>query len=105
MKVVRREDELINAIAAAKSQAKAGFGDDAVYLEKYLESRRTSRFRCLAMARVRDSSRRARLLAQRRHQKVWEEARSPALNAEQARTLAARLRGRWPNSATSASAR
>src|SRR5690606_11181784 len=36
MKVVREESELERAIAAARSEAKAAFGDDAVYIEKYL---------------------------------------------------------------------
>ena len=37
MKVARTEDELVHAIQTAKTEAKAAFGDDAVYLEKYLE--------------------------------------------------------------------
>jgi acetyl-CoA carboxylase biotin carboxylase subunit len=40
MKVARTADDLIEAIATAKSEAKAAFGDDAVYLEKYLQKPR-----------------------------------------------------------------
>jgi acetyl-CoA carboxylase biotin carboxylase subunit len=37
MKVARSADDLSNALATARAEAKAAFGDDAVYLEKYLE--------------------------------------------------------------------
>jgi acetyl-CoA carboxylase biotin carboxylase subunit len=40
MKVARTEDDLIDALQTARSEAKAAFGDDAVYLEKYLEKPR-----------------------------------------------------------------
>ncbi|MCC2105570.1 MAG: ATP-grasp domain-containing protein, partial [Hyphomicrobiales bacterium] len=40
MKVARSESDLEHAIATAKTEAKAAFGDDAVYLEKYLEKPR-----------------------------------------------------------------
>ena len=65
-----------------RAEAKAAFGDDTVYLEKYLERRATSKSRCSATASggaihlgERDCS------LQRRHQKVWEEGPSPALDA------------------------
>src|SRR5690606_7919437 len=40
MKVARTEDDLVMALATAKSEAAAAFGDDAVYIEKYLEKPR-----------------------------------------------------------------
>ncbi len=83
MKVARTEGDLSLALSTARSEAKAAFGDDAVYLEKYLELPRHIEIQVLAdsLGKVvhlgeRDCS------LQRRHQKVWEEAGSPALNAE-----------------------
>ena len=84
MKVARSEEDLIEAIATAKTEAKAAFGDDAVYLEKYLQKPRHIEFQILG-----DGQGRAIHLGerdcslQRRHQKVWEEGPSPALNPEQ----------------------
>ena len=81
MKVARTESELEQAIGMARSEAKAAFGDDAVYLEKYLEKPRHIEVQVLGDGRggavhlaERDCS------LQRRHQKVWEEGGSPALN-------------------------
>ena len=81
MKVARTEEELVNAIQTAKTEAKAAFGDDAVYLEKYLEKPRHIELQVLGDGQgnavhlgERDCS------LQRRHQKVWEEGPSPALN-------------------------
>jgi acetyl-CoA carboxylase, biotin carboxylase subunit len=81
MKVARTEADLEQAIGMARSEAKAAFGDDAVYLEKYLEKPRHIEVQVLGDGRggavhlaERDCS------LQRRHQKVWEEGGSPALN-------------------------
>ncbi|MEZ5773748.1 MAG: acetyl-CoA carboxylase biotin carboxylase subunit [Hyphomicrobiaceae bacterium] len=84
MKVARTAEELPISLATARAEAKAAFGDDAVYLEKYLGKPRHIEIQVLGDGRgkaihlgERDCS------LQRRHQKVWEEAPSPALNAEQ----------------------
>ena len=81
MKVARSEGELSVALQTARTEAKAAFGDDAVYIEKYLELPRHIEIQVLADSHgdvvhlgERDCS------LQRRHQKVWEEAPSPALN-------------------------
>lgn len=81
MKVARTEADLDQAIGMARSEAKAAFGDDSVYLEKYLEKPRHIEVQVLG-----DGNGGAVHLAerdcslQRRHQKVWEEGGSPALN-------------------------
>jgi acetyl-CoA carboxylase biotin carboxylase subunit len=81
MKVARTADDLSNALATARAEAKAAFGDDSVYLEKYLEKPRHIEIQVLG-----DGQGRAIHLGerdcslQRRHQKVWEESPSPALN-------------------------
>ncbi|HXW71074.1 MAG TPA: acetyl-CoA carboxylase biotin carboxylase subunit [Methylocella sp.] len=84
MKVARRMDELTSAIGMARAEAKSGFGDDSVYLEKFLERPRHIEIQILGDGRgkavhfgERDCS------LQRRHQKIWEESPSPALNAPQ----------------------
>ena len=84
MKVAKTEKELENAIKTAKTEAKAAFGDDAVYLEKYLSTPRHIEVQVIADTHgntahlwERDCS------LQRRHQKVFEEAPSPALNQAQ----------------------
>ena len=84
MRVANSADELADALSAAKLEAKAAFGDDAVYLEKYLAKPRHIEFQVLGDGKgcaihlgERDCS------LQRRHQKVWEEGPSPALNAAQ----------------------
>lgn len=84
MRVARSAEDLSEALETARSEAKANFGDDAVYLEKYLEKPRHIEVQVLGDGRgaavhlgERDCS------LQRRHQKVWEEGLSPALNADQ----------------------
>jgi len=84
MKVAKSESELSFALSQARSEAKAAFGNDTVYMEKYLGKPRHIEIQILADSHgkvihlgERDCS------LQRRHQKVWEEAGSPALNAAQ----------------------
>ncbi len=81
MKVAQTEAELEPAILTARAEAKASFGDDTVYLEKYLSHPRHIEVQVLGDGAgnaihlgERDCS------IQRRHQKLWEEAPSPALN-------------------------
>ena len=84
MKVARTPADLSMALSTARTEAKAAFGDDAVYLEKYLEKPRHIEIQVLGDGRgnaihlgERDCS------LQRRHQKVLEESPSPALNDQQ----------------------
>ena len=84
MKVARSADELSSALSTARTEAKAAFGDDSVYLEKYLTKPRHIEIQVFGDGKgnavhlgERDCS------LQRRHQKIWEEAPSPALNPEQ----------------------
>ena len=84
MKVAETEKDLENAIKTAKTEAKAAFGDDAVYLEKYLGKPRHIEIQLIADTHgnvchlwERDCS------LQRRHQKVFEAAPSPALHQAQ----------------------
>jgi acetyl-CoA carboxylase biotin carboxylase subunit len=84
MKVAETEKALEMAIQTAKTEAKAAFGDDTVYLEKYLGQPRHIEIQIIADTHgnvchlwERDCS------LQRRHQKVFEEAPSPALNQAQ----------------------
>jgi acetyl-CoA carboxylase biotin carboxylase subunit len=83
MKVARTADELSEAFSTARAEAKAAFGNDDVYMEKYLTHPRHIEIQVVADSHgnvihlgERDCS------LQRRHQKVLEEAPSPALNAE-----------------------
>jgi acetyl-CoA carboxylase, biotin carboxylase subunit len=88
MKVAHGPDDLSTALATARAEAKAAFGDDAVYLEKYLERPRHIEIQVLG-----DGQGRAIHLGerdcslQRRHQKVWEESPSPALNVNARNTI------------------
>jgi len=84
MKVVEDEDHLESAMMQAASEAKAAFGDDTVYLEKYLGDPRHIEFQIFGDGEgnaihigERDCS------IQRRHQKVIEEAPSPVISPEQ----------------------
>ena len=84
MKVVPDEAQLDTLMRQAKSEAKAAFGDDTVYIEKYLGNPRHIEFQIFGDGRgnaihlgERDCS------LQRRHQKVLEEAPSPVLSSQE----------------------
>ncbi len=82
MKVALTADDLVEAVQTAQSEAKAAFGNGAVYMERYLQKPRHIEIQVIADSHgnvvhlgERDCS------LQRRHQKVLEEAPSPALSA------------------------
>jgi len=84
MKVAHTADEMEEAWTVARTEARTAFGNDAVYIEKYLDRPRHIELQVLADAHgnvvhfgERDCS------LQRRHQKLLEEAGSPALSAAQ----------------------
>jgi acetyl-CoA carboxylase biotin carboxylase subunit len=84
MKVVPSEEQLESLMSQAASEARSAFGDDTVYMEKYLGNPRHIEFQIFGDGRggaihlgERDCS------LQRRHQKVLEEAPSPVLTAEE----------------------
>lgn len=81
MRLVKKEEEIESSLRGARSEAKSAFGDDAVYIEKYIESPHHIEFQILADKHgnavhlfERECS------VQRRHQKVVEETPSPLLN-------------------------
>ena len=88
MKVADTEADLSRALSTARSEARMAFGDDAVYIEKYLGHPRHIEVQVLGDGQggavhlgERDCS------LQRRHQKIWEEAPSPALNDEERKRI------------------
>jgi len=83
MRVVHEQTELEEALAAAKREAKAAFGDDTVFCERYVERPRHVEIQLLADEHGQVISLGERECSiQRRHQKVLEEAPSPALDRE-----------------------
>ncbi|MGR3779631.1 MAG: acetyl-CoA carboxylase biotin carboxylase subunit [Albimonas sp.] len=82
MKVARDASELPNAWSSARSEARAAFGDDAVYLEKYLGKPRHIEIQIFGDGKGRAVHLGERDCSlQRRHQKVFEECPSPVLTA------------------------
>jgi len=88
MKVVERAADFAAALASAQREAKAGFGDDRVLIERYLTSPRHIEIQVFADAHgnavylfERDCS------VQRRHQKVLEEAPAPGMRPDQRRAM------------------
>ncbi|MGD9739063.1 MAG: acetyl-CoA carboxylase biotin carboxylase subunit [Bauldia sp.] len=84
MKVAENADKLADAFNTARAEARAAFGDGTVYLEKYLAKPRHIEIQVMGDGKggaihlgERDCS------LQRRHQKVWEESPSPALEPAQ----------------------
>jgi len=84
MKIAESADVLMEQISLARNEAKSAFGDDTIYIEKYLSTPRHIEIQVLCDMHgnalhlgERDCS------LQRRHQKVLEEATSPALNSSQ----------------------
>jgi len=91
MRVVHTEASLIAAIALTQSEARAAFGNDMVYMEKFLEKPRHVEFQVLADTHgnaihlgERDCS------MQRRHQKVIEEAPAPGITEEERQRIGER---------------
>jgi acetyl-CoA carboxylase biotin carboxylase subunit len=92
MKVARSPDQLEEAWRLARAEAQAAFGDGTVYLEKYLDRPRHIEMQILADSHgqvihlgERDCS------IQRRHQKIIEEAGSPAITPDERDVLGARV--------------
>jgi acetyl-CoA carboxylase biotin carboxylase subunit len=91
MRVVHTDASLANAITVTRAEARAAFGNDTVYMEKFLGRPRHIEFQVLADGKgsavylfERDCS------MQRRHQKVIEEAPAPGITAEQRRAIGER---------------
>ena len=84
MKVAKSVDDLATALSTARAEARSAFGDDAVYIEKYLGAPRHVEVQVMGDGKgggvhlgERDCS------LQRRHQKVMEESPSPVITPEQ----------------------
>ena len=92
MRVVHSEAALLHAVNVTKAEALAAFGNDEVYMEKFLERPRHIEFQIIAdsygnvvVLGERDCS------MQRRHQKVMEEAPAPGITPEQRDMMAERI--------------
>lgn len=88
MRIVTSEEALKNAVAMASHEAKSAFGDESVYMEKYIEEPRHIEFQILGDSKgkvvwlpERDCS------IQRRHQKLVEESPSPFLSGHVRRLM------------------
>jgi acetyl-CoA carboxylase biotin carboxylase subunit len=88
MKIARTEADLPMALSTARAESKAAFGDDALYLERYLMRPRHIEVQVIGDGKgnavhlgERDCS------LQRRHQKIMEETPSPALNEAQRKEI------------------
>ncbi len=88
MKIIERPDEVADAFSAARGEAAAYFGNDTIYMEKFLTGPRHIEIQIMA-----DNAGNAVSLGerdcslQRRHQKMLEEAGSPALNDDQRKSI------------------
>jgi acetyl-CoA carboxylase biotin carboxylase subunit len=92
MRVVHSDATLLHSVGVTKAEALAAFGNDQVYMEKFLEKPRHIEFQVLAdhygnviCLGERDCS------MQRRHQKIIEEAPAPGLSAKQRRVMSERV--------------
>jgi acetyl-CoA carboxylase biotin carboxylase subunit len=98
MKVVEAEEQLESLMSQAASEARAAFGDDTVYMEKYLSDPRHIEFQVFGDGEgqaihigERDCS------IQRRHQKLLEEAPSPAITPEERERMGEIVRSAMAN--------
>jgi acetyl-CoA carboxylase, biotin carboxylase subunit len=88
MKIVRNKDDLPQTLAIARNEAKVGFGNDAVYVERFVERPRHIEFQIVADnygAVVHLGERECSV--QRRYQKLVEESPSPAMTPEKRKAV------------------
>ena len=88
MKVANSKNELSEAFSSARSEAKAAFGDDTVYMEKYLKNPRHIEVQIFADSYgnvVHLGERECSI--QRRHQKLFEECPSPVLSSKERQSI------------------
>jgi acetyl-CoA carboxylase, biotin carboxylase subunit len=92
MRIVRKQDELLNAYETARSEAQQAFGNPDVYAEKFIEHPRHIEFQVLGdqYGKVIHLGERECTI-QRRHQKLLEESPSPALDPKRRKELGAQV--------------